>query len=95
MLPLLSESGPIIKRIAAERGVTLPPIEGLKSAEDIAKLIIDCIYNPTAEVYTHAGSREFVSLASHKLEEAERQQIPVVLGEREVYKRLKKKTPSL
>lgn len=94
MLPLFSESGPIIKRIAAERGVTLPPIEGLKSAEDIAKLIVDCIYNPAAEVYTHAGSRDFVSLASHRLEEAERQQIPVVLGEREVYERLKKKTPA-
>lgn len=89
MLPLFSESGPIIKRIAAERGVSLPSIEGVKSAEDVARMILDCIYNPVAEVYTHAGSKEFVVLAAEHLEKAEQQQIPVVLGEREVYQRAK------
>ncbi|MBM2840405.1 MAG: hypothetical protein HW412_933 [Bacteroidetes bacterium] len=89
MLSMFSEAGPIIKRIAAERGLVLPPIEGVKSAEDVANKILECIYHPVAEVFTHKGSQEFAVYAAEKLEEAEQQQIPVVLGEREVYNRIK------
>ena len=91
MLPFFSESGPIIKRIAAERGINLPPIEGLISPERVALAILDCIKNPVAEVYTQRGSREFVVLAAQEREKAERHQLPVVLGERVVYERLKQK----
>ncbi len=89
MLPMFSESGPIIKKIAAERNVSLPPIEGVKSAEEVARMVVECLHNPIAEVYTHAGSKEFAVLAAQDLESAEQQQLPVVLGEREVYERLK------
>ena len=89
MLPLFSESGPIIKRIAAERGISLPTIEGVITADRVAQKIIDCIYHPVAEVYTHNGSREFALLAAQDREKAERHQLPVALGEREVYGRLK------
>jgi uncharacterized protein len=90
MLPLLSESGPIVKRIAAERGITLPAIEGVKTAHDIAQRILECIRNPVPEVYTHKGSKEFAVLAAQDRQAAERHQLPVVLGERAVYDRLRK-----
>ena len=92
MLPLFSESGPIIKRIASERAITLPPIEGVLPAETVAQKILECIYYPVAEVYTHRGSKEFAVLAGKDREEAERHQIPVVLGERAVYEKLKAKS---
>jgi short-subunit dehydrogenase len=90
MLPLLSESGPIVKRIAAERGISLPSIEGVKTAHDIAESILECIRNPVPEVFTHKGAKEFVVLAARDRLEAERHQLPVVLGERQVYERLRK-----
>ncbi len=92
MLPLFSESGPIIKRIAAERGISLPPIEGVIPAERVAAKILDCINTPVAEVYTQQGAHEFVILAAQDREKAERHQLPIVLGERVAYDRLKQKT---
>jgi short-subunit dehydrogenase len=89
MLPLFSESGPLIKKMAVEQGVNLPPIEGVMSAERVAQKIVDCLKNPTAEVYTHAGSREFVVLSAQSREDAEKYQMPVALAEREVYDRMK------
>ena len=89
MLPFFSESGPIIKNIAAERGISLPAIEGLISPERVAQKILDCIKKPIAEVYTQEGAKEFVILAAQDREKAERHQLPVVLGERLVYDRVK------
>jgi short-subunit dehydrogenase len=85
MKPLFSESGPIIKRIAAERGLPLPKVEGVISPERVAEAILACIHKPAADVYTHAGSREYALLAASNREEAEQLQLPIVLGEREVY----------
>jgi len=90
MLPLFSASGPVIKRIAAERGISLPPIEGVISADIVAEKIVACIYHPVPEVYTHRGSEDFVRLMAEDRNEAERHQIPVVLGEREVYEKWKR-----
>lgn len=90
ILEMFSESGAEAKRIAAERGVPLPPIEGVKSAEAVAEAIAACIHRPAAEVYTHKGSREFVVLSAESREAAEQYQIPVVLGERAAYERLKR-----
>jgi short-subunit dehydrogenase len=89
MLPFFSASGPIIKRIAAERGVSLPAIEGVLPADVVAQRILECIAHPVAEVYTHKGAKEFAELAARDREAAEAQQLPVVLGEREVYGTLK------
>jgi short-subunit dehydrogenase len=89
ILELFSQAGPAVKGIAADRGATLPPIEGVMPAEAVAVAIVRCIREPTAEVYTHKGSREFVVMSARSREEAERYQIPVVLGERAVYERLK------
>lgn len=89
MLPMFSASGPSIKRIAAERNITLPPIEGLLSADVVAEKIVACIHHPVAEVFTHKGAAEFARLAAHDREEAERHQLPVVLGEREIYEKMK------
>ncbi len=89
MLPMFSTSGPSIKKIAAERGISLPPIEGLLSADVIADRIMECIHHPVAEVFTHKGAAEFVSLAARHREDAERHQLPIVLGEREVYEQMK------
>lgn len=91
MLPLFSESGPIIKKIAAERGIALPPIEGVIAPEVVAEKILDCIYHPVAELYTHRGAKEFVELAARDRETAELHQLPIVLGEREVYEKVKGK----
>ncbi len=85
MKPLFSESGPIVKKIVAERGLALPKIEGIIPPERVAEAILACIQNPVADVYTHAGSREFALLAAENREEAEKMQLPIVLGEREVY----------
>lgn len=93
MLPLFSESGPLIKKIAAERGITLPPIEGVLPPEAIAEKVVACIYHPVAELYTHRGAKEFLELATRDREAAERHQLPVVLGERAVYERVKGKSP--
>ncbi|MBI5474345.1 MAG: SDR family oxidoreductase [Ignavibacteriae bacterium] len=90
MLPMFSASGPVIKRIAKERGISLPHIEGVMPAETVARKILECIYNPVAELYTHNGAKEFVEFAEQNREEAERQQMPIVLGEREVYESLRK-----
>jgi len=89
MLPLFSESGPIIKKIAAQRGVSLPPIEGLLPPEAVAEKIVECMRHPVAEVYTHKGAREFVILAAGHREKAEAHQLPVALGERQVYDKVK------
>jgi len=91
MLPLFSQSGPLIKAIAAERGQALPPIEGVVDAGRVAREIVECVRNPVAEVYIQKGSREFVVLSAQEREKAERYQIPVVLGEREVYLKMKDK----
>jgi NAD(P)-dependent dehydrogenase (short-subunit alcohol dehydrogenase family) len=92
MLPMFSASGPLIKKIAEERGVSLPPIEGVQPAEAIADKIVSCLYHPVAEVYTHRGSHEFVVLSAQDREQAERHQIPVVLGERTMYERYRPRT---
>jgi short-subunit dehydrogenase len=91
MLPLFSESGPRIKRIAEQRGLRLPPIEGVMEPGMVAQRILECIHNPVAEVYTHRGAKEFAVLAAQNREEAEKYQLAVVLGEREVYDQIKKK----
>lgn len=86
---IFSASGPIVKRIAAERGIALPAIEGVISPERVAEKIVECVYHPVPEVYTHAGSEAYVVLAAERRGEAERHQLPVVLGEREVYEKIK------
>lgn len=90
MLPMFSQSGPIIKKIAAERGIPLPSIEGVLPAEVVAGKIMQCLRNPVAELYTHEGAKDFVELAARDREAAERHMIPVVLGEREVYESSKR-----
>ncbi len=92
MLEFFSESGPAIKRIAAERKLRLPQIEGVLPPDEIARKILECIYKPVAEVYTHTGSKEFATLALQNREESEQMQVAVVLGEREVYERIKKRS---
>jgi len=89
MLPFFSASGPVIKRIASERGISLPAIEGVLPPGEVAAQIVKCIYNPVAELFTHKGSAEFLRLVAENRAEAEKHQIPVVLGEREVYERLR------
>jgi uncharacterized protein len=91
ILPLFSEAGPLIKKIAAERNVTLPPIEGVMSPDLVAQKILEGIYNPVPEIYTHKGSKEFAVLAAQDRTQAERHQIPIALGEREVYEKMKRK----
>ena len=93
MIEMFSASGPLVKRIAAERQIALPPIEGVVSPEAVAEKIVECVYKPVAEVYTHKGSVEFLRLAAENREEAERHQLPVVLGERAVYERIKSPKP--
>lgn len=89
MKPLFSESGPIVKRIVAERGLTLPKIEGIIPPERVAEAVLACIENPTADAYTHEGSREYALLAASNREEAEKMQLPIVLAEREVYDKIR------
>jgi short-subunit dehydrogenase len=89
MLPFFSESGPLIRKIAAERQIALPSIEGAISADQVAGQIVKCIYAPVAELYTHRGSAEFVRLAAEDRAQAENHQLPVFLGERTAYERLK------
>jgi NAD(P)-dependent dehydrogenase (short-subunit alcohol dehydrogenase family) len=91
ILEMFSQSGPLIKKIAAERGIPIPPVEGVVPPETVAKAILECIRHPVAEVYTHRGSREFALLAAGEREAAEQRQLPAALGEREIYARLKRK----
>jgi len=91
ILEMFSQSAPVITRIAAERGIPLPPVEGVLPPETVAKAILDCIRHPVAEVYTHRGSREFALLAAGEREAAEQRQLPAALGEREIYARLRRK----
>jgi short-subunit dehydrogenase len=86
---MFSRAGPVIKKIAQERGISLPSIEGMMTAESVAEKILACIHRPVAEVYTHDGSQEFAILASQNREEAEHHQLPIVLGERTVYQSLR------
>jgi short-subunit dehydrogenase len=94
MLPFFSASGPVIKRLASERNIPLPAIEGVMPADEVARQILGCIYNPVAELFTHRGSAEFLRLVAEDRAEAEKHQIPVVLGERAVYERIKTRVPS-
>jgi short-subunit dehydrogenase len=82
---MFSAAGPHIKRIAAERALPLPEIEGVLPPEAIAERMLECMLHPVAEVYTHRGEREFVELAARDREAAEEHQRAVVLGERAVY----------
>ncbi len=88
MMPLFSESGPVIKRIAEEKKIPLPAIEGVKTPGEIAQQMVDCILHPTPELYTHKGSKEFALLAAEDRAKSEQQQLPIVLGERQVYERV-------
>ncbi len=90
ILPLFSGAGPIVRKIAADRNLPLPPVEGVLSAEVVAEKILDCIHTPVAEVYTHSGAHEFVQLSNRHREDAERMQLAVVLGERKAYDEMKK-----
>jgi short-subunit dehydrogenase len=92
MKEFFAESVPAIKRIAEERGLSLPQLEGVMHPDVVAQKILGCIRYPVPEVYTHAGSREFVELATRDRESAEKLQLAVVLGEREVYGKLTTKT---
>lgn len=89
MLPFFSASGPEIKRLAAERGISLPPIGKAMQADEVASQIVQCIYAPVPELFTHKGSAEFIRSVSEDRAEAEKHQIPVVLGERAAYDRVK------
>ena len=89
MRAFFSESGSHVKRIARERGISLPAIEGVKKPEEIAEAILECIYHPIPEVFTHKGSQEFVLMAAQDRLKAEYHQLPVVLGEREVYRKIR------
>jgi short-subunit dehydrogenase len=89
MKEFFAESGPAIKRIAEERGLSLPKVEGVVHPDVVAQKILECIRHPVPEVYTHSGSREFVELAGRDREGAEKLLLAVVLGEREVYERLR------
>jgi short-subunit dehydrogenase len=86
MLPLLSAAGPVVKRLAVAMGIPLPEIEGAVSPERVAEDVLGCILHPVPELFTHRGSREFAVLAATNRLEAERRQLPVTLGEREVYR---------
>jgi uncharacterized protein len=90
MLPFFSTSGPIIKEIAASRNLPLPPIEGVLTADAVARKILECIHHPVAELYTHRGTQEFVEMAAKRREESERFQLAVALGERQAYESLMK-----
>jgi len=89
MLPFFSASGPIIKSLAREQGIELPPIEGVMPADEVARQIMGCIGRPVAELFTHRGSEEFVRQVAVNREEAERHQLPIVLGEQATYENLK------
>jgi NAD(P)-dependent dehydrogenase (short-subunit alcohol dehydrogenase family) len=93
MLPFFSQTGPVIKAIASERGIALPAIEGVLSADEVARQIVQCVYAPVPELFTHRGSEEFLRSLAENRAEAEKRQIPVVLGEREVYERTRR-TPA-
>lgn len=88
MLPLLSGSAQYVKAIARERNITLPDIEGVMPARQVAESILGCIQHPVPEVYTHRGAKEFALLAAQDRLSAERRQLPIVLGERIVYENL-------
>jgi short-subunit dehydrogenase len=92
MKEFFSGSGPAIQRIADERNLRLPQIEGVIHPEVVAQKVLECIRNPVAEVFTHRGSKEFVELATRDREASERQQLAVVLGEREAYEKITTKT---
>lgn len=94
MSRLFSEAAPLINKIVAERRSELPDVEGIVSPGRVAEAIRDCILHPTAEVYTHRGSRRLALLAATDPEAAERQQTPIALAEREAYARLKKEADS-
>jgi len=95
MLPLFTESGPIIKRLAAEQGAPLPPMEGVVPPERVARAVVGCLKDPVAEVYIQEGSHDFVRLSAENREAAEKYQLPVVMGEREVYERMKGKSSTV
>lgn len=88
MLPLLSGASQYVKAIARERNITLPDIEGVMPARQVAESILGCIRDPVPEVYTHRGAREFAVLAAQDRLKAEQRQLPIVLGERIMYENL-------
>jgi short-subunit dehydrogenase len=90
ILELFSRSGPAIKAIARERNLPLPPMQGVMSADAVAEKIVDCLHHPSAEIFTHDGSREFAALAAQNREEAERYQLAVALGERKAFEQLRR-----
>lgn len=94
MLPLFTRAAPFIRQFAGARRLDPPPIEGSISAAAVAVKILECILHPVPEVFTHAGSEEFVRLAAVDPREAERHQLPGALGERKAYEQLKKERGS-
>jgi 3-oxoacyl-[acyl-carrier protein] reductase len=89
MAPMFSEASPVIQKIALERGIDLPTIEGPLSPDVVSERILTCIRHPVPELFTHSGTREFALLAARDREKAEKQQLPAALGERYIYERLK------
>ncbi len=92
MLPFFSKSRPVIKEISSERGIALPAIEGALSADEVARQIVQCLYTPVPELFTHGGSEEFLRLLAENRAEAEKHRIPIALGERSVYEGIRTAT---
>jgi NAD(P)-dependent dehydrogenase (short-subunit alcohol dehydrogenase family) len=93
MLPFFEAAEPIIRKIAGERHLPLPQVEGVIPPDRIAAAIVEAIYHPVPEVYTHAGSKELVVIAAQDPEGAERLRLAVTLGEREAYEQLSERNP--
>ncbi len=89
MLPLFEQAAPVAQQIAREKNILLPEIEGVLPPEDVAEKVLECIYHPVAEVYTHRGAKEFALLAARDREAAERRYLPLALAERRVYQQMK------
>jgi short-subunit dehydrogenase len=93
MLPMFQQSGPIAARIAAERAIVPPEMEGVMPPQRVADAIYECILHPIPEVFTHAGTRDFARLTATDPEQAEHLRLPSALAERSLYATLRKRRP--
>lgn len=80
------------RSIAKERGLELAPLQKMMKPEEVSKMIIDVIQNPSkSDVFTHDGTEELALEAAQNRPEFEKRHLALYLGMRNAYDSFKNK----
>ncbi|HYF02682.1 MAG TPA: SDR family oxidoreductase [Patescibacteria group bacterium] len=78
------------RTIAKERGLTLAPLQRMMKAEEISRIIINTIQNPSkSDIFTHDGTEQLALEAAQDRKAFEQKHTALYLGMRKAYEDFK------